>query len=330
MPRSGDDPVFTDPVDVALDVVLALLGLVVLVRAADVFVRGAAAVSSRLQVPPIVVGAVVIGLGTSVPELLVSVFAAVDGNAELGVGNVIGSNIANLSLVLGVAALLTPVMASSTTLRREAPLSFLAVTAFGVVVWVGLPLVGGVLLLCAVVVVLVMAVRTRAEPSDAELIEEVRAVESRWDALSTTRLGLLTTLGLVGTAVGAQMVVTGATGVAAATGLADGLVGLTLVALGTSLPELVTAVQATRRGEDELVMGNVLGSNMFNSLLAGGLVAVLAPGPIDDRLLATRGVAVMVAVAALGWVAISRGRHISRPVAALLLAGYGVAVVVTT
>lgn len=312
-----------------LDLTLTAVGLVLLVRAADMFVDATAALSIRLRLSPVLVGAVVIGLGTSVPEVLITSFAALGGDADLGVGNVVGSNIANLSLVLGVAALLTPVAVSSSTLRREAPLSVAAVTAFGVLVASGLPRWGGVALLVALVVVLAAATRNRTDASDVELAEEVIELEEAEDVVSTGRLSARAVVGLVGTALGAQLVVTGATGIAATTGLSGGLVGLTLVAIGTSLPELVTAVHASRRGEDELVLGNVLGSNIFNSLLAGGLVATLAPGPIDDTALATRGVTVMVAVAVLAWALMARGRRVGRAGAAVLLAGYVVAVAVS-
>lgn len=311
------------------DLALTAVGLVVLVKAADVFVDGAAALSLRLRLSPVLVGAVIIGLGTSVPEVLVSSFAALGGDADLGVGNIVGSNMANLSLVLGVAALLTPVAVGSATLRREAPASMLAVVVFGALVAAGLPRWGGVLLLLALVGVLVVASRNRDEPADAELSAEVVELEAADPQVATGRLWLRALVGLVGTALGAQLVVSGATGLAEASGLSGGLVGLTLVAIGTSLPELVTAVHASRRGEDELVLGNVLGSNIFNSLLAGGLIAVLAPGPIDDRALATRGVTVMIAVAVFAWALMARGRRIGRGGAAVLLAGYVVAVAVS-
>lgn len=333
-----------------IDLVLTAAGMVLLVRAADLFVDSAAALSIVWRIPPVLVGAVVIGLGTSLPEVLISTLAAVEGDAALGVGNIVGSNIANLSLVLGVAAVLTPVVADSATLRREAPVSVVAVAAFGIVVAAGLPRWGGVVLALGLVVVVVGATRRRAAPSDEELVEEVleevadeldpAAAGVRADSAARadstgrsggprTRLVVRSLAGLAGTALGAQVVVSGALGIAEDTGLSGGLIGLTLVAVGTSLPELVTAVQASRRGQDELVLGNVLGSNIFNSLLAGGLVVLIAPGPLDDRALATRGVAVMVAVAVLAWVLMERGRRIGRVGAAALLAGYGVAVAVT-
>ncbi len=321
-----------------MDLALTLIGLVVLVRAADVFVDSTAALSGRYDISPVLVGAVVIGLGTSLPELLISTFAAAGGDPALGVGNIVGSNIANLSLVLGVAALMTPVAVSSSTLRREAPLSVAAVAAFGVLVLAGLPFLGGVVLLVALVVILALAVQATADPSDVDLVEEVETFEEHLEkelgdefgAVMTTRvLTFRLLVGLTGTAAGAQLVVSGATGVATATGVASGLVGLTVVAIGTSLPELVTAVQASRRGEDELVLGNVLGSNVFNSLLAGGVLAMVAPGPIDDIRLATSGVVVMVGVALWGWASMARGRRIGRTEAGLLLVGYVVAVLVT-
>lgn len=314
---------------VALDLLFTLVGLALLVKAADVFVDASAGLSLQLRIPPVVVGAVVIGLGTSVPEVLVSSFAAAGGDATLGVGNIVGSNIANLSLVLGVAALLSTVEVGRGTLRREVPLSVAAVVAFGVVVRAGLPVAGGVVLLAALVVVLVLAARTRGSAADQELVGEVEELEAQTRQQPTRRLGLVALVGLAGTALGAQLVVTGSTGIATASGLSEGLVGLTLVAVGTSLPEMVTAVHAARRGQHELVLGNVLGSNVFNSLLAGGLVAVLAPGHLDDQLLATRGVTAMVAVSLVAWFMMARWRGVGRAGAAVLLAGYVIAVAVT-
>lgn len=310
----------------AIDVVFTVVGLVVLVRAADVFVDGAAGLSRRFGLSPVIVGAVVIGLGTSAPELLVSVIAAASGDASLGVGNVVGSNIANLSLVLAVAALVAPMAVHSSIVRREAPISFLAVAAFALALQGGLTRVDGVLLLGALVVVMVVTVRSATRAGNEELAEEVEQVLAE---IPARRVVVLTVVGLLGTALGAQLLVDGSVGLATELGLSEGFVGLTLVAVGTSLPELVTAVQAARRGEDELIVGNVLGSNVFNSLLVGGAIALVGPGPIDDTRLVTYGAATMVAVAGLGWAVMGRKGNIARPEAALLLVGYVVAVVLT-
>jgi cation:H+ antiporter len=310
----------------AIDVVFTVVGLAILVRAADVFVDGAAGLSRRFGLSPVIVGAVVIGLGTSVPELLVSVIAAANGDASLGVGNVIGSNIANLSLVLAVAALVVPMEVHSSIVRREAPISFLAVAAFALALQGGLSRVDGVLLLLALVVVMIVTVRSAGRSGNEELAEEVEQVLAE---IPARRVVALTVVGLLGTALGAQLLVDGAVGLATELGLSEGFVGLTLVAVGTSLPELVTAVQAARRGEDELIVGNVLGSNVFNSLLVGGAIALVGPGPIDDARLVTYGAATMVAVAGLGWAVMGRKGNIARPEAALLLVGYVVAVALT-
>lgn len=303
---------------------IAMVGLVVLARAADWFVDGAVGLAHQLGVSPVVIGAVVIGLGTSLPELLVSVLAAAGGDTELGVGSVVGSNSANLSLVLGVAALLTTIRVDSSLLRREAPLSFAAVAAFAIALQGGLTRVEGVLLLAGLVGALVVIVRSPTGVSDVELVEELTDEISR---VPTRRLGGVTLVGLVGTALGAQLLVTGATGVAGELGLSGGLVGVTLVAIGTSLPELVTAAQAARRGEDELIVGNVLGSNVFNSLLVGGAIALVGPGVVDDARLVTWGAATMTAIAGSAWLLMARRRHIARAEAVVLLAGYALVVV---
>jgi cation:H+ antiporter len=313
---------------------LVVLGLAVLTRSADAFVDGAVALSDRLHVSPVLIGAVVIGLGTSVPELLVSVLAAADGNAALGVGNVVGSNIANLSLVLGVAALIAPIVLGHGTIWREAPMSFAAVALFGLVLRDGLSVGDGIVLLAGLVVfgvlIVVTASRERAATGrptielgdlDASGIVQLRHAP-------THRIGLVTALGLGGTALGAQLLITGALRVADAAGLSEGFVGVSLVAVGTSLPELVTSVQAARRREHELIVGNVLGSNIFNSLAVGGAIALFGPGDIGDPGLTGFATAVMVGVSAVTWLMMWIGSRISRFEATLLLLGYVATMVV--
>ena len=169
-----------------------------------------------------------------------------------------------------------------------------------------------------------MIVRSPTGVGDRELVEELS--DEILEA-PTRRLWSLALVGLVGTALGAQLLVSGATGVATELGLSGGFIGVTLVALGTSLPELVTAVQAARRGEDELIVGNVLGSNVFNSLLVGGAIALVAPGPIDDAHLVTWGSAAMTAIAGLAWALMARRRRITRTEGVALLAGYVMVIV---
>ncbi len=300
----------TDPA-LPVAIVEVLLGIMLLARAADAFVEGAANVAGSLRISPVVIGAILIGFGTSLPELLVSGLAATDGNLDLGVGNIVGSNVANLTLVLGAAALIVPLSVTRPILAREAPLSLLAVLAFAYFTTDGLARWEGVVLLIGLVVVLSWIMFAGRE----QVIEQVVIGQKR---------GLLaqlleTVLGLIGTVVGAQFLVWGAVAIADAADVSGGLVGFTLVAIGTSLPELVTAVAAARKSETELLLGNLLGSNVFNSLAVGGVIAVIAEGDIDDRALATYGVVGMTLVALLAWGFMVTRRRLHRIEAVILI-----------
>lgn len=274
------------PCGVLLDVVFVAVGLVLLARAADVFVDAAAALAVRFGLPAVVIGAVVIGFGTSAPELLVSVLAAARDETDVALGNAVGSNLANVTLVLGAAAILRPALVARHILRREAPLSLAAVVALAIAVQGGITRPEAVVLLLLLVPAigtsLVLAERPSVESLGlAHQVEEQLAA----DLAGATRREVLRTLGgLVGTVAGAQLLVEGALGVADGLGLASGPIGLTLVAIGTSLPELATAISASRRGEADLVIGNVLGSNIFNSLAVAGTAGVVAPGAAETIL----------------------------------------------
>jgi cation:H+ antiporter len=310
-------------------VLLALLavavGLVLLTKAADEFVAGAARLSAALDVPPVIIGAVVIGFGTSAPEMVVSGIAATQGKLDIAVGNIIGSNVANLSLVLGVSALLCLMHVDSSVLRREAPMSTGAVVLFAIFVQGGLERWEGLVLLAALVVALgYLFFGPRGD--DQELALEVDEFLDDDAGISVPREVLRTLLGLVGVVAGAQLTVAGASEIADRLGLGEGFVGLTLVALGTSLPELTTAIAAARKGEDELIIGNLLGSNLFNSLAVGAAAGILGPGALDDGKLAGIGTALMVVVAFGAWLFMTTGRRVVRPEAVTLVAGYAVAV----
>ncbi len=273
---------------------LAVLGGIVLLwKAADEFVDGAAGLAKILAVPPLVIGAVVVGFGTSAPEMLVSGLAAVQGESDLGVGNVIGSNIANLSLILGAAVLLITIKIDSAVLRREAPLATAAAIAFAVAVQGGIQAWEGGVLLALMIGVLYLLLSSPGP----DVALEIEVEEDLDGSEGTTRsLGIRTLLGLGGTVGGAWILVWGATDIADQLGVNSGFVGLTLVALGTSLPELVTAVTAARRGHDELIIGNLLGSNLFNSLAVGAVIGLLGDGAAPDNSLTGQGVLIMLVV----------------------------------
>ena len=316
-----------------VDVVLLVVGIAVLARAADLFVLGAARLAVTANVSPLVVGAVIVGFGTGTPELLVSASAAADGRLDIATGNVIGSNLANLTLVLGVAGLLVQPRVGSRILRREAPLSLIAVVVLAGAVQGGLTRWEGVALLAALaaaVMVMLRVTETAPAPAEEDLEEEVEefveleAEDYLEDVVrARNRPDVVRTVGgLLGTLVGAQLLVSAATSIAERLELSGGFVGVTLVAVGTSLPELVTAVQSARRNETALLLGNVLGSNMFNSLGVAGVAALVGPGVLEDADLTTVAAGLMVLIAALTWVFLGLGGRLRRWEAAALLALY--------
>jgi cation:H+ antiporter len=309
-----------------LALLLLVVGLVVLVRAADVLVEASARLALVLRMTPVVIGVVVIGFGTSVPELLVSGLAAAEGLFNLGVGNIIGSNVANVLLVLGIAAIVAPVNVQLSVLRREVPLSLFAVIVFAWAIQGPLRTVDA-LVLTAVLLITVGIVLTLARRDGLHMPDEVAALSPAEVAVG--RESIRAILGLAFTLAGAQMVVVGAGTIAERIGLSEGFVGLTIVAVGTSLPELASAVQAARRGQSGLLVGNLLGSNLFNATAVGALV-VWTGGQVNEQVepsLAGPATLIMVAsVLAVSLLLVVR-RSVLRLEGVLLVAAYVAAVV---
>ncbi len=310
----------------AIAVLLLVGGLALLAWAADQFVIGAARLARRLQVPAVVVGVVVVGFGTSLPEALVSALAAGRGEVAVAVGNIVGSNIANLSLLLGVGALITPLVVGSEVVRREIPLVIGATAALAVAVQGSFTAWKGVALLVGMAVILAVVVRSSINARTDVLGGETD--EFLEDGASTPAETARTVLGLLGILAASQAVLTGALDIAVELGLAAGFVGVTIVAVGTSLPELVTVIQSARRGESDLVVGNLLGSNLFNALAVGGLTGVIASSPVGDIAITTRAVASMGVVTVLAAVLLVTGRRITRAEAVVLLAAYAITLAV--
>jgi cation:H+ antiporter len=310
-----------------LAVLGVVLGLAALTYAADQFVVGAARLAAVLRLSTVVIGAVVIGFGTSAPELVVSALASAQGSLDIAVGNIVGSNVANLTLVLGVAALATPIVVHSKVLKREAPISLLSVIAFAILVQGGLSHVEGTILAVLLVVSLALIVIILASRRDAE--DELGAEVAEFlddQPPSTGKESLRTLLGLIGTLAAAQLLVLSATTIAEELGLSQGFIGLTVVAVGTSLPELATAVQAARKDETDLIVGNLLGSNLFNSAAVGATAAFAGAGQVADVTITGRGVTLMVTVAVVATAFMITGRQVQRLEGALLLAAYVVTV----
>ena len=288
---------------------LSVVGLVVLSLAADQFVRGAARLAVVLRMAPIVVGAVVVGFGTSAPEMLVSTVAAANGRLDIGVGNIIGSNVANISLVLGAASFVSVVPVSSGVVRRDAAVSVAAVALFALFVQGDLGRLEGLVLVAALGAWFVLVLRG-SRTSDADMEDLSELVGEHPPALGVETVRTIVSLALV--AGSAYILVEGAERVAEALNLSGGFVGYTMVAVGTSAPELVTAVAAARQRETELLVGNLLGSNVFNSLAVGGAIGLVGAGPVGDVTLQTLGSLMMVVICVVSWAAMAIGLRVSR------------------
>ncbi len=272
-----------------------LFGFVLLVWGADRFVIGAAALAHNLGVSSLLIGLTIVGFGTSAPEVLVSLMAAWNGNPGLAIGNAIGSNITNVALVLGMTALVVPLTVGSTTLKREYPMLILVTLLACALMWDGELSTGdGWILLGVLLVVLFLLWRIavgqrQADPFGAEIDEEIPADMSNGAAFGWFLLGLAVLLA------SSRMLVWGAVGIAHAFGVSDLVIGLTIVALGTSLPELAASVGSAIKGEHDIAIGNVIGSNIYNLLGVLAMPALLAPGALAAEIL-TRDLPVMLSL----------------------------------
>ena len=310
----------------ATDSLLLLTGLILLLAGGDALVRGAAALAHRLGISPLVVGLTVVSFGTSAPELAVNLTAALRGSGEISFGNVIGSNLANIGLIVGLTALLRPLDVQAVVVLRELPMMLLA-TAFALVFALDSMLSGdassrydrgdGIVLLLLLSVFLYYTARDVFRQRESRRGRVVLAVGS-W---SVPRSLLVAATGLLVLVVGAQLTVKGGVGIARSAGISEAVIGLTLIAVGTSLPELAASLIAAWRGQAEIAIGNVIGSNIFNLLLVLGATAAVRPVPIPAG-----GVLDLVALCVLSvllWgVCVNQGRQIIRVEGALLLTIY--------
>ncbi len=262
-----------------------IVGLALLAWSADRFVEGAAGLARAMGVSSLIIGLTIVAFGTSAPEMLVSAVAAWQGNSGIAVGNAIGSNIANMALVLGATALLAPLRVHSRTLDREFPLMLAVMAAAWALLWNGtLGRLDGLLLLGGMSALVLWTVHlARISPPDdplaAEYSEEIPA------AMPPAKAWLLLVSGLLLLLISSKMLVWGAVGVARAFGVSDLVIGLTIIAVGTSLPELAASIVAARKGEDDIAVGNVVGSNLFNILAVLGIAGTIGPGKVESLVL---------------------------------------------
>lgn len=279
-------------------IVAVVIGLLVLVWSADRFVDGAASLARILGMPSLLIGMIIVGFGTSVPEMIVSAFAAMENSPELALGNAYGSNITNIALILGLSAVVSPIAVGSRVVRLEMPI-LLGVTAIA-----GLLLyAGGLSRLDAIVLVLVFAMymgwtlRQNARKVPDHFEEEV-GKEMAAKRMTMSQAIVWTSVGLLLLIVSSRALVWGAVEIATALGVGKLVIGLTVVAVGTSLPELASSVAAARKNEHDIALGNILGSNLFNTLIVVGIAGLIRPLAVPPEVL-TRDFPVMAAVTVL-------------------------------
>lgn len=249
-----------------------IVGFVLLIKGADYFVDGSSAVAHKLKISSLIIGMTIVAMGTSLPECAVSVSAAISHQNGLAISNAVGSNIFNLMVVLGVCALFCPVKVEVSTLKKEFPFSVIVAAllmGFGFTGMLVGHIEGIILLLIFVLFILWMIWDAKKKPDEPE--EEVIRFLPAW------RIILYIVLGAAAICIGGKMVVWGATDIAQSFGMSDNLIGLTIVALGTSLPELVTSIAAARRNQLGMAVGNVIGSNIFNILMVLGVACAISP-----------------------------------------------------
>lgn len=299
-------------------------GLVVLVYSADKFVDGTASIAEKMGVSPLLIGLTIVGLGTSAPEILVATIASWHGNPGLAVGNALGSNIANVGLILGCTALVSPLAVHSRMLKRELPVLLLTSVFCYLLAFDGLTLVDGLLMISGLACFLSWLVWTAKREKNHDIFAD--EIESELtDGLSMRRAWLFFLVGLIGLLVSSRLLVWASVNIAHHLGISDLVIGLTIVALGTSLPELAASIASVLKDEHDLAVGNVIGSNMYNLLAVYSIPGLIAPGALAESVV-SRDFPVMlvftVALFFMGYGFRKQGR-INRLEGLILLLGYG-------
>lgn len=303
---------------ILLQVVLLVLGFVLLVKGADFFVEGASGIAGKFGIPQLVIGLTIVAMGTSAPEAAVSITAALSGGegVDLTVGNVLGSNSINVLIILGITAVIIPVAIQKSTLKIELP--FMIVIS---AIFLGLGLTGNVITrleggILVVLFLIYMAYLLWMAKKGKEEVEEENQNKKIWLLL------LMTVLGAAAIVIGSDFVVDSASEIAGILGVSQRIIGLTIVAFGTSLPELVTSVTAAKRGKADIAIGNIVGSNIFNLLFVAGITALITPVAYAKNFLVDGVVTIGAGVLLL--LGVIRKQELRRPVGILMIAVYAV------
>ena len=304
-----------------LSVLKLVVGFLLLVKGADLFVDGSSSVAKKFHIPSVVIGLTIVAFGTSAPELAVSMSAALKGSNDIAIGNVVGSNIFNTLVVLGASAAITPIAVEKGIIKKDYPLSIFAAVLLAVLSLdiifgadaMTISRVDGIILLVCFGVFLYSTVRTALKGNGAAEEEEIKEIPI-WKSL------LFIGIGLAGIVFGGDLSVEGAKDIARAFGLSEALIGLTIVAFGTSLPELVTSVIAAKKGESDIAVGNVVGSNIFNIFLIIGASAAILP--MNVSMSYVFDMAVLVATMVIPFIFIAKSKKVTRMQGIIMIAAY--------
>lgn len=264
---------------IILQVVLLLVGFVFLIKGSDFFVDGASSIASILKVPTVIVGLTIVAFGTSAPEAAVSITSSLTGSNAMAVSNVIGSNLFNMLMVIGIAALISNLLMEKEVLNKDLPflVGITALFAVFILFGGGISNIEGIILLIILIAYIIFLIYGARKSGTMTVVEEPK--------LTLPKSIIFMIIGLIGIVLGGDFVVDSASAIAIALGMSETLVGLTIVAIGTSLPELVTSITAIRKGENQLVIGNVIGSNIFNILFVLGASSAISAIPIKEGMI---------------------------------------------
>ena len=297
---------------ILIQILLLALGFTMLIKGADWFVDGASGIATKFGIPQLVIGLTIVAMGTSAPEAAVSISAAIGGSADITIGNIVGSNILNIFIILGISAVITTLAVASSTIKYETPFMILVTVLLLVLGLDGtIGLIDGIILIAAFIAYLtylfIMAKKNKEDQPEAKQM-------AIWKAI------LLTIIGLALIILGSNVTVDAATAIAKAFGVSERFIGLTIVALGTSLPELFTSVSAARKHNADIAIGNIVGSNIFNILFVVGISSVIVPVPFASNFIFDTIVAIVAA--ALLLVCCLKTKSLKRPAGILMLICY--------
>lgn len=312
---------------IIIPVLYLIVGFVLLVKGADFFVEGASSIAKRMHIPTIVIGLTIVAFGTSAPELAVSLSAAIKGSNDIAIGNVVGSNIFNLLVVIGVSAMISPLTVKRSMIKKDYPLSIFAAVLLGVLCLdsvlfhakeTTLGRMDGVSLLVCFVFFMYITVREGLRGRKDAKKEHEDEVENM--SFPIGKSIVLLVVGLAGIVFGGDLSVEGAKEIARAFGLSEALIGLTIVAIGTSLPELVTSIVAAKKGESDIALGNVVGSNLFNIFFILGCSATILPMHVSGTYI--YDIRLLIIVSVLAFIPIAKSKKVGRVMGGVMTLAY--------